>query len=70
MIQSILDRASTAFAGAGLGFLVAEHGFGVKGLEQPESFAYVGLIFALAALGIVRMRRGSAPLGLAPSQPE
>ena len=55
MIQKVLDRASVAFAGAVLGFLLAEYRFGAKGLDRPEGLAYGGLILTLGALGIVRL---------------
>jgi hypothetical protein len=55
VIQKVLDRVSVAFAGAVLGFLVAEHAFGAKGLDRPENLAYGGLILTAGALGFVRM---------------
>jgi hypothetical protein len=61
VIQKVLDRLSVAFAGAVLGFLLAEHGFGAKGLDKPEDLAYGGLILALGALGIVKMTAADSP---------
>lgn len=58
MIHAMLDRVSVAFAGAVLGFLMAEHAFNVKGLDKPENLAYGGLVLCLGALGIVRLSRG------------
>lgn len=61
MIQTALERLSVAFAGAMLGFLLAEYGYDIKGLEKPENLAYGALVLTLAALGIVRMTAAQSP---------
>lgn len=58
MIEAVLDRASVAFAGAVLALLLAEYGFGAKGLARPEDLAYGGLVLSAGALGVIRMNRG------------
>ena len=56
MIQRVLDRLCVAFAGAVLGLLLAEYGFGAKGLHEPKSVVSAGLYLSLAALATVRIR--------------
>ncbi|WP_062765539.1 hypothetical protein [Sphingopyxis terrae] len=62
MIQTALDRLSIALAGAVLGLLLAEYGYGVQGLEKPENLAYGALVLTLGALGIVRMTAAKTPM--------
>lgn len=54
MIEKVLDRASVAFAGAVLAFLLAKYGYGATGLDEPQNLAYGGLILTAAAHWMVR----------------
>lgn len=58
-----LDFLGVAFASGVLAYLLAKYGFHVSGLEPAQNWAYAGLIFTLAAKGMMRFKNKAATNG-------